>query len=403
MAGKYGLAALFAAALLGTTSIAAVAAEGPVKIGVLTDMSSLYSDSGGKGSQIAAEMAAEDVGGSVLGQKIVVIGADHQNKPDVGSNVARAWYDNDGVDVIADVPNSAVALAVQQITKDKNKIFLISAGGSSDLTGSACSPNSVHWTYDTYALAHGTGGAMVQQGGDSWFFITADYAFGHALERDTTAEITHQGGKVLGSVNAPLGTADFSSFLLQAQASKAKVIGLANAGGDTKTSVKQAHEFGIVQGGQKLAGMLVNIDDIHALGLETAQGLVFTEGFYWDQNDETRAWSKRFFERYKLMPSSYQAGVYSSVLHYLKAVKAVGSKDTQKILAQMRATKVDDFFSHGGVIREDGRMVHDMLLVQAKAPAESKSEWDLYKILKVLPGDEVFRPLKDGGCPYIKS
>jgi branched-chain amino acid transport system substrate-binding protein len=402
MTGKFGLALGFAAALLATTSIAN-AADAPVKIGVLTDMSSLYSDSGGKGSQIAAEMAVEDFGGSVLGQKIQVVGADHQNKPDIGANITRDWYDNGGVDVVADVPNSAVALAVQQITKDKNKIFLISAGGSSDLTGPACSPNSVHWTYDTYALAHGTGGAMVKEGGDSWFFITADYAFGHALERDTTAEVTRQGGKVLGSVNAPLGTADFSSFLLQAQASKAKVIGLANAGGDTKTSVKQAHEFGIVTGGQKLAGMLVNIDDIHALGLETAQGLVFTVGFYWDQNDETRAFAKRFIAKDGLMPSSYQAGVYSSVLHYLKAVKAAGTKDSQKVLAQMHATKVDDFFSHGGYIREDGRMVHDMLLVQAKTPAESKGEWDLFKILKVLPGEEVFRPLKDGGCPLVKS
>ncbi|HLZ66761.1 MAG TPA: ABC transporter substrate-binding protein [Aliidongia sp.] len=402
MEGKFGFAWGVAAALLATTSLA-VAAEGPVKIGVLTDMSSLYSDSGGKGSQIAAEMAVEDIGGSVLGQKIEVVGADHQNKADIGANIARDWYDNGGVDVISDVPNSAVALAVQQITKDKNKIFLISAGGSSDLTGSACSPNSIHWTYDTYALAHGTGGAMVKQGGDTWFFITADYAFGHALERDTSAQVVHEGGKVLGSVNAPLGTADFSSFLLQAQASKAKVIGLANAGGDTKTSVKQAHEFGIVTGGQKLAGMLVNIDDVHALGLETAQGLIFTEGFYWDLNDETRAFAKRFIAKYGLMPSSYQAGVYSSIFHYLKAVKAVGTKDSQKVLAQMRATKVDDFFSHGGYIREDGRMVHDMYLVQAKTPAESKGEWDLYKVLKVLPGEEVYRPLKDGGCPFVKS
>jgi branched-chain amino acid transport system substrate-binding protein len=402
MAGRFGLSAAFAVALLATTAIAQ-AADGPVKIGVLTDMSSLYSDSGGKGSQIAAEMAAEDFGGSVLGQKIQVIGADHQNKADVGANIARDWYDNGGVDVISDVPNSAVALAVQQITRDKNKIFLISAGGSSDLTGTACSPNSVHWTYDTYALAHGTGGAMVKNGGDTWFFITADYAFGHALERDTTAQVVHDGGKVLGSVNAPLGTADFSSFLLQAQASKAKVIGLANAGGDTKTSVKQAHEFGIVAGGQKLAGMLVNIDDVHALGLETAQGLIFTEGFYWDLNDETRAFAKRFLAKDGLMPSSYQAGVYSSTLHYLKAVKAVGSKDPQKVLAWMRANKVDDFFSHGGYIREDGRMVHDMYLLQAKTPAESKGEWDLYKVLKTMPGEEVYRPLKDGGCPLVKS
>ena len=402
MAGTFGLSAVFAAALLATTSIGQ-AAEGPVKIGVLTDMSSLYSDSGGKGSQIAAEMAAEDFGGAVLGQKIQVIGADHQNKPDIGANIARDWYDNGGVDVISDVPNSAVALAVQAITKDKNKVFLISGGGSSDLTGTACSPNSVHWAYDTYALAHGTGGAMVRQGGDSWFFITADYAFGHALERDTSAEVVRQGGKVVGTINAPLNTPDFSSFLLQAQASKAKVVALANAGGDTKTSVKQAHEFGITTGGQKLAGMLVNIDDVHALGLETAQGLIFTEGFYWDLNDETRAFAKRFMVKDGLMPSTYQAGVYSSVLHYLKAVKAVGSKDPQKVLAQMRATKVDDFFSHGGYIREDGRMVHDMYLLQAKTPAESKGEWDLYKVLKTMPGDEVYRPLKEGGCPFVKS
>jgi branched-chain amino acid transport system substrate-binding protein len=401
MAWKMGTAAL-AAALLATSSIA-LAAEGPVKIGVLTDMSSIYSDSGGKGSQIAAEMAVEDFGGSVLGQKIEVIGADHQNKADIGANIARSWYDNDGVDVISDVPNSAVALAVQQITKDKNKIVLISAGGSSDLTGPACSPNSIHWTYDTYALSHGTAGAMVKQGGDSWFFITADYAFGHALERDASAEVTHEGGKVLGAVNAPLATTDFSSFLLQAQASKAKVIGLANAGGDTKTAVKQAAEFGIVAGGQKLAGLLVNIDDVHSLGLPTAQGLIFTTGFYWDMNDETRAFAKRFMAKDGLMPSMYQAGVYSSVMHYLKAVKAVGSKDSQKVLAQMHTTKVDDFFSHGGYIRPDGRMVHDMYLVQAKTPAESKGDWDLYKVLKTLPGDEVYRPLKDGGCPLVKS
>ena len=402
MGGKFGLLLGAAAALLAATSVGQ-AAEGPVKIGVLTDMSSLYSDSGGKGSQIAAEMAVEDFGGSVLGQKIQVVGADHQNKPDIGANIARAWYDNDGIDVIADVPNSAVALAVQQITRDKNKIFLISGGGTSDLTGSACSPNSIHWTYDTYALSHGTGGAMVKQGGDSWFFITADYAFGHALERDASNEITHEGGKVVGSVNAPLNTTDFSSFLLQAQASKAKVVGLANAGGDTKTSVKQAHEFGLTASGQKLAGLLVNIDDVHALTLEIAQGLIFTEGFYWDLNDETRAFAKRFIAKDGLMPSMYQAGVYSAVTHYLKAVKATGSKDTQKVLAWMHANKVDDFFSHGGYIREDGRMVHDMYLLQAKTPAESKSEWDLDKVVAVLPGDDVYRPLKDGGCPLVKG
>jgi len=332
-----------------------------------------------------------------------VVGADHQNKADIGVNIARSWYDNDGVDVIVDTPNSAVALAVQALTRDKNKLFLISGGGSSDLTGKDCSPNGIAWTYDTYSQAHGTTQALVKQGQDSWFFITADYAFGHALERDASAEVERDGGKVLGSVHAPLATPDFSSFLLQAQGSKAKVIGLANAGGDTVTAVKQAAEFGIRDGGQILAAMLISADDVHSLGLQTAQGLTLTEAFYWDMNDETRAFAQRFQARYTLMPTSYQAGVYSAVTHYLKAVKALGNNDTKPVIDKMKSTPVEDFFAHNGHIRADGRMVHDMYLVQVKTPAESKGEWDIYKVLKTLPGDEVFRPLDQGGCPLVSK
>ena len=398
-----------AAALAGVLALSAPMAaqasgpDGPVKIGVLTDMSSIYSDSTGKGSLLAAQMAVEDFGGSVLGKPIEVVGADHQNKADIGVNIARSWYDNDGVDVIVDTPNSAVALAVQALTRDKNKLFLISGGGSSDLTGKDCSPNGIAWTYDTYSQAHGTTQALVKQGQDSWFFITADYAFGHALERDASAEVERDGGKVLGSVHAPLATNDFSSFLLQAQGSKAKVIGLANAGGDTVTAVKQAAEFGIRDGGQILAAMLISADDVHSLGLQTAQGLTLTEAFYWDMNDETRAFAQRFQARYTLMPTSYQAGVYSAVTHYLKAVKALGNNDTKPVIDKMKSTPVEDFFAHNGHIRADGRMVHDMYLVQVKTPAESKGEWDIYKVLKTLPGDEVFRPLDQGGCPLVSK
>ena len=398
---RIGQAALLAGILASSTALA-TEPDGPVKIGVLTDMSSIYADSTGKGSLLAAQMAVEDFGGSVLGKPIEVVGGDHQNKADIGANIARSWYDNDGIDVIADVPNSAVALAVQALTKDKNKIFLVSGGGTSDLTGKDCTPNGIHWAYDTYSQAHGTAQALVKQGEDSWFFVTADYAFGHALERDATAEVEHDGGKVLGSVHAPLATSDFSSFLLQAQSSKAKVIGLANAGGDTVTAVKQAAEFGIRDGGQLLAAMLISVDDVHALGLQAAQGLTLTEAFYWDLNDDTRAFAKRFQERYKLMPTSYQAGVYSAVSHYLKAVKALGTNETKAVLDKMKATPVNDFFAHDGYIRPDGRMVHDMYLMQVKSPAESKGEWDIYKVLKVLPGKEVFRPLEQGGCPLTK-
>jgi branched-chain amino acid transport system substrate-binding protein len=393
------LAGVFAAALGGVAE-----AQVSVKIGVLNDRSGLYSDLSGEGSVNAARMAVEDFKAAEKGIKVDIVSADHQNKPDVGSNIARQWYDQDGVDVIVDVPTSSVALAVNQITREKNKVFLNSGAASSDLTGTQCSPNTVHWTYDTVALANGTGGAMVKQGGNTWFFITADYAFGHALERDTSAVVTKSGGKVLGSVRHPFPGTDFSSFLLQAQSSKAKVIGLANAGGDTINSIKQAGEFGITQGGQALAGLLVFISDVHALGLKTAQGLVLTESFYWDLNDATRAWSKRFAEKNGgKMPSMVQAGVYGGILHYLKAVEALKAKDSQKVMAKMKETPTDDPLFGKGQIRADGRKIHDMYLFEVKKPQESKGAWDYYKLLATLPGDQAFRPLNEGNCPLVNK
>ena len=374
-----------------------------IKIGVLSDMSSLYTDLAGAGSVLAARMAVEDSGIEKRGYKVEIISADHQNKPDVGSQIARQWYDADGVDVIVDVPNSGVALAVNQITRDKGKAFLVSGAGSSDLTGKACSPNTIHWAYDTWMLANGTGTALTKQGGSTWFFITADYAFGQALERDTTAAVERNGGKVLGDVRAPLNTQDFSSFLLQAQASKAKIIGLANAGGDTTNSIKQAAEFGIVKGGQSLAGLLVFLTDIHALGLQTAQGLVFTETFYWDLNDQTRAFAKRFAPQDKgIYPTMVHAGVYSALLHYLKAVEALKSDDGTKVIAKMKEMPTDDPLFGKGTIRADGRKIHPAYLVEVKKPSESKGTWDYYKIRATIPADEAFRPLKDGGCPLVK-
>jgi branched-chain amino acid transport system substrate-binding protein len=373
-----------------------------VRIGVLTDMNSLYSDATGTGSLIAAQMAGEDFGGKVKGKPIEVMGADHQNKPDVGSNIARQWYDTGKVDAIVDVPTSSIALAVQQITREKNKVFLMSGPGASDLTGAACSPNGIHWTYDTYALSQVGGKAMVARGEDSWFFITADYAFGHALERDAADVVKANKGKVLGAVRAPLNTNDFSSFLLQAQASKAKVIGLANAGGDTQNAIKQAAEFGLQKNGQKLVALLFQITDTHSLGLATAQGMILTEGFYWDMDDASRAFSKRFLERAGHMPTMIQAGVYSAVTHYLKAIDAAGTDEARAVIARMKATPISDFFAKNGHIREDGRMVHDMYLVQVKTPGESKGEWDLYKILATIPGDQAYRPLAEGGCPLVK-
>jgi branched-chain amino acid transport system substrate-binding protein len=398
------VAALCGAAFLGFVVPAhAQISDNVVKLGVLTDMSSLYQDSTGPGSLVAAQMAVADYGGKVKGKPIEVIGADHQNKPDVGAGIARSWYDTDKVDAIVDVPTSSVALAVQQVTREKNKVFLMSGPAASDLTGPACSPNGIMWTYDTYALAHVAGKALVERGENSWFFITADYAFGHALERDTAAVVTQAGGKVLGAARAPLNTADFSSFLLQAQSSKAKVVGLANAGGDTQNSIKQASEFGLARSGQKLAALLFQISDAHALGLQTAQGLIITEGFYWDLNDETRAFSKRFYEKTKRMPSMIQAGIYSEITYYLKAIDAIGTDDALKVIAKMKATPIHDFFAKNGVLREDGRMVHDMYLMQVKTPQESKSEWDVYNVLATVPGDQAYRPLNEGGCPFIKK
>jgi branched-chain amino acid transport system substrate-binding protein len=376
-----------------------------VKIGVLNDQSGLYADLSGQGSVLAAKMAVEDFGGKVDGIPVEVIFADHQNKPDVGSNIARQWIDVDKVDVIVDVPHSATALAVNDVVKSKNKVFIVSGAATSDLTGKNCSPNTIHWTYDTWSLANGTGKYIVKSGGDTWFFLTADYAFGAALERDTTAVIKTNGGKVLGSVKHPLNASDFSSFLLQAQASKAKIIGLANAGGDTINSIKAASEFGIIKGGQKLAGLLVFINDVNALGLQSAQGLQLTEAFYWDRDDKTRAWSKRFAVRNKgREPSMVQAGVYSSVLHYLKSVETLKSDgDGRAVVAKMKELPTDDPLFGKGTIRPDGRKIHPMYLYEVKKPNESKGPWDYYKLIQEIPAGDAFRPLSQSECSLAKS
>jgi len=392
------------AAALALASGTAAAQSGPVKIGVINDQSSIYSDLSGLGGVEAARMAIEDAGGSVLGQKIELLSADHQNKPDVATSIVNKWLDVDNVDLVSDLPNSSAMLAVQEVLRQKKKaLVIVSTGATSDFTGSKCSPYGMHWTYDTYALAAGTGRELVKQGGDTWYFLTADYAFGHALERDVSNFVKAAGGKVVGAVRHPFPNQDFSSFLLQAQASKAKIIGMANAGGDTINTIKQAAEFGIVKGGQKLAGLLIFISDVHSLGLKAAQGIVLTTGFYWDRDEETRKWSRRFFERRKAMPTMTHGGVYSSVSHYLKAVKAAGTKDPLKVAAKMREIPVKDFFAPNGKVREDGRMVHDMYLVQVKTPEESKYAWDYYKILKTIPGDQAFRPMADGGCPHASG
>ena len=402
---KRSMIGLAVAAALGAGASVAQAqiSDGIVKIGVLSDMSSLYTDIAGAGSVVAAKMAVEDSGIEKRGYKVEVVSADHLNKPDVGSSIARQWYDTDKVDVIVDVPTSSVALAVNEITKEKRKVFLVSGAASSDLTGKACSPNTVHWTYDTWMLANGTGGAIVKTGGDSWYFLTADYAFGLALERDTEAVVLKNGGKVLGKVRHPLNAQDFSSFLLQAQASKAKVIGLANAGGDTTNAIKQAAEFGIVKGGQSLAGLLVFLSDIHALGLPTAQGLIVTNTFYWDSNDQTRAWAKRFAGlnggRY---PTMVHAGVYSALTHYFKAVEALKSDDGTKVVAKMKEMPTDDPLFGKGTIRADGRKIHPAYLVEVKKPSESKGPYDYYKVRTTIPADQAFRPMADGGCPLVK-
>jgi len=395
------IAAVFAA------NSGASAQDKTAKIGVLNDQSGLYADVTGVGSTLAAQMAVEDSGLVAKGWKIEVLVGDHQNKPDIGVNIARQWFDRDKLDVIVDVPTSSVGLAVNNVVKEKNGVFLNSGSGTSDLSNSQCSPNTIHWAYDTYQLANGTGTALTKAGGDTWFFLTADYAFGTALERDTTNAVTKIGGKVIGSVRPPLNTPDFSSFLLQAQTSKAKVIGLANAGGDTINSIKQASEFGIVKGGQKLAGLLMFISDIHALGLPIAQGLNFTETFYWDLNDGTRAFAKRFQERMKnkSMPTTVHAGVYSSLIHYFKTLDAMGGNthDGLKIVDKMKATPTDDTIFGKGTIQPNGRKLHPAYLFEVKKPDESKGPWDYYKVVATIPADQAFTPLDKSSCPLLKK
>jgi len=373
-----------------------------VKIGILNDQSGVYADYGGKSSVEAARMAIEDFGGSVLGQKIELVTADHQNKPDLATSIARRWYDTENVDMITELTTSSVALAVQELSKEKKKIDIVVGAASSRITGDACTPYGFHWAFDTHALAVGTGGALVKAGGDTWFFLTADYAFGYALEKDTSEIVTANGGKVLGSVRIPLNSSDFSSFLLQAQSSKAKIVGLANAGLDTTNSIKQAAEFGIVKGGQKLAGLLLTLSEVHGLGLEAAQGLVLTEGFYWDRDDRSREFSERFFKRTGRMPSMIHAGTYSATLQYLKAVKAAGTKDSDAVVKKLKELPVDDAFAQGGKVLANGRMVHDLYLFEVKKPSESKKPWDYYKQLAVVPGDQAFPSAKDSGCPLTK-
>lgn len=392
---------LLAAVAMGALLMAGTASAQGVKIGILNDQSGVYADYGGKYSLEAAKMAIEDFGGEVLGQKIELVTADHQNKPDLAVAIARRWYDADNVDMITELTTSSVALAVQELSKEKQKIDIVVGAASSALTGASCAPMGFHWAFDTHALAVGTGGALVKAGGDSWFFLTADYAFGYALEKDTGDIVKEKGGKVVGSVRVPLNSSDFSSFLLQAQSSKAKIVGLANAGQDTINSIKQAAEFGIVKSGQKLAGLLVTLAEVNGLGLQAAQGLVLTEGFYWDQTDKTRAFSERFFKRTQRMPSMIHAGTYSATLSYLKAVKAAGTKDSAAVAKKLKELPVDDAFAQGKV-QENGRMVHDMYLFEVKSPADSKKPWDYYKQLAVVPGDQAFPSAKDSGCPLTK-
>lgn len=389
-------------AAFATTLMAGTAMATDIKIGVLNDRSGVYADLSGEGSVIAARMAVEDFNAAEKGINVEIISADHQNKPDVASNIARQWYDQDGVDLIVDVPTSSAALAVSEVTREKDKVFINSGAGSTALTGDQCSPNTIHWTYDTYALAQGTGGAMVDQGNTDWFFITADYAFGHSLEEETSKVVEAAGGQVMGTARHPFPGTDFSSYLLQAQASGADVIGLANAGGDTVNAIKQAAEFGITQAGQNLAGLLIFITDVNALGLEAAQDLVLTESFYWDLNDETREWSERFAEQNDgKMPTMVHAGVYSGVLHYLKAVEATEGKVTSALMSTMKEMPTDDPLLGEGRVREDGRKIHDMYLFQVKSPDESTGAWDYYELLATIPAEEAFRPLEEGGCELV--
>jgi branched-chain amino acid transport system substrate-binding protein len=392
-------------ALLAAPLPAAVAqiSDGVVKIGVLNDQSGLYADLGGPGSVIAAQMAVEDFGGTVLGKPIEIVSADHQNKADIGASIARQWFDADKVDMAIDFDNSAVALAVEQLAKERNRIAIATAVGTTDFTGKACSPTGISWTYDSYALTTSLARAVMKKGLDTWFFLTVDYAFGHSLEADTTRAVLASGGKVVGSVRHPLNTADFSSYLLQAKASGAKVVALANGGGDMINATKQANEFGLPQGGQTVVSLLIFITDVHSLGLKAAQGLTFVTAFYWDRDDETRAWSQRFFARHQAMPTMPQASVYSAIQHYLKAIAAAGTDETTAVMKKMRELPVNDFYARNGHIRIDGRLMHDMYLAQVKSPAESKGPWDYYKILGTVPAEQAFRSLEEGGCPLVKK
>ncbi len=396
-----------AVALLVAGAFAAPAQEkvsdGVVKIGMLEDMASVYADITGVGAVTAARMAIEDFGGKVLGKPIELISADHQNKADLASATAREWFDIQHVDALMDVAASATALAVIEIAKTKNRIVVLNGPGATRITNEACTPISVHYTYDNYALSHGTGAATVQAGYDTWFFITADYAFGHDLEQSLATVVKAGGGQVLGNVRLPLNTLDFSSALLNAQASKAKVIGLANAGADTTNAIKQAAQFGIVRGGQKLAGLLVFINDINALGLETAQGMLLTTAFYWDRNEESRAWAQRYFQRMNRMPNMTQAGIYSATTHYLKSVAAAGTDESTAVMEKMRATPIDDFIVKNGRIRQDGRMVHDMYLYEVKKPDESSGAWDYYKFVATIPAEQAVQPLSESKCPLVRK
>jgi branched-chain amino acid transport system substrate-binding protein len=393
----------FLAAVASAVLLAAPASAQGVKIGILNDQSGVYADYGGKWSVEAARMAIEDFGGEVLGHKIELVTADHQNKPDLATSIARRWYDVENVDMITELTTSSVALAIHELSKEKKKIDIVVGAATSRLTGDSCQPYGFHWAYDTRALAVGTGGALTKAGGDTWFFLTADYAFGYALEKDTSEIVTANGGKVVGSVRVPLNSSDFSSFLLQAQSSKAKIVGLANAGLDTTNSIKQAAEFGIVTSGQKLAGLLMTLAEVNGLGLQAAQGLVLTEGYYWDLNDKTRNLGERFFKRTGRMPSMIHAGTYSATLSYLKAVKAAGTKDPDAVAKKLKELPVDDDFAQGGKVLENGRMVHDMYLFEVKKPSESKKPWDYYKLVAKVPGDKAFFTAKESGCPATKE
>jgi branched-chain amino acid transport system substrate-binding protein len=392
-----------AAAIVGVGAAKAQVSDDVVRIGVLNDQSNVYADLGGQGSVIAARMAIEDVGGKVLGKPVEMLVADHQSKADIGASIARQWFDSDKVDMVIGFDNSSVALAVEQVAYQKNRIAIAGAIGTTAFTGKACTPNEAAWVYDAYALTNTLARSVVKRGQDSWFFITVDYSLGHSLEADATGAVLASGGKVLGSARHPLNTADFSAYLLQAQASGAKVVALANAGGDMTNATKQANEFGLTRAGQTVVSLLTFITDVHSVGLKSAQGLTFVTAFYWDRDDETRAWSKRFFELHKRMPTMAQAAVYSAVRHYLRAIEAAETDEAKAVMAKMRELPVNDFYAKNGRVREDGRMVHDMYFVQVKTPEESTGPWDYYKILSTIPGDQAFRPLDEGGCPLVKQ